>query len=325
MSPEQLLKQLKDTTSGEMESVNQLIHNNLQTQVPLVSELSHYIVNSGGKRLRPMLSVLAARACGYSGQQHHLLATIIEFIHTATLLHDDVVDESLLRRGVPTANAEFGDHAAVLVGDFLYSRAFQLLVKVGEMRIMDIMADTTNVISEGEVLQLVNCNDPDTSEESYIQVIDCKTAKLFEAACLSGSVVAETPQYDDAMAKYGMYLGRAYQLMDDVLDYTASAEEMGKNLGDDLAEGKPTLPLIYAMREGNTDDSATVRNAILNGGLEQLDDILSIINKTGALEYTARCAADASQLAIDSLAALPDSEWRTAMENLAIFSVSRQH
>ncbi|MFT7127121.1 MAG: octaprenyl-diphosphate synthase, partial [Pseudoalteromonas tetraodonis] len=186
MCPEQLLKKLKETTSGEMESVNRLIHQNLQTQVPLVSELSHYIVNSGGKRLRPMLSVLAARACGYSGTQHHLLAAIIEFIHTATLLHDDVVDESLLRRGVPTANAEFGDHASVLVGDFLYSRAFQLLVKVGEMRIMDIMADTTNVISEGEVLQLVNCNDPDTTEESYIQVIDCKTAKLFEAACVSG-------------------------------------------------------------------------------------------------------------------------------------------
>jgi octaprenyl-diphosphate synthase len=325
MSPEQLLKQLKETTSGEMESVNRLIHENLQTQVPLVSELSHYIVNSGGKRLRPMLSVLAARACGYSGTQHHLLAAIIEFIHTATLLHDDVVDESLLRRGVPTANAEFGDHASVLVGDFLYSRAFQLLVKVGEMRIMDIMADTTNVISEGEVLQLVNCNDPDTTEESYIQVIDCKTAKLFEAACLSGSVIANTPQFDESVAKYGMYLGRAYQLMDDVLDYTASAEDMGKNLGDDLAEGKPTLPLIYAMREGSPQERAIIRDAILNGGLDKLDQILDIINSTGALAYTKERALDASKLAIDSLAPLPESEWRDAMANLATFSVVRQH
>lgn len=325
MSPEQLLKQLKDTTSGEMEAVDQLIHNNLQTQVPLVSELSHYIVNSGGKRLRPMLSVLAARACGYSGEQHHLLAAIIEFIHTATLLHDDVVDESLLRRGVPTANAEFGDHASVLVGDFLYSRAFQLLVKVGEMRIMDVMADTTNVISEGEVLQLVNCNDPDTTEESYIQVIDCKTAKLFEAACISGSIVADTPQFDESMAKYGMYLGRAYQLMDDVLDYTASADEMGKNLGDDLAEGKPTLPLIFAMREGSQEQSTVIRNAIVSGGLDNLEQILEIIQNTGALDYTKQRAVEASELAIQSLALLPESEWRNAMINLSRFSVVRQH
>lgn len=325
MSPEQLLTQLKDTTSKEMQSVDQLIHSNLQTQVPLVSELSHYIVNSGGKRLRPMLSVLSAKACGYGGTTHHLLATIIEFIHTATLLHDDVVDESLLRRGVPTANAEFGDHASVLVGDFLYSRAFQLLVQVGEMRIMDVMANTTNIISEGEVLQLVNCNDPNTTEESYIEVIDCKTAKLFEAACLSGSIVACTPQFDDPMAKYGMYLGRAYQLMDDVLDYTASADEMGKNLGDDLAEGKPTLPLIFAMREGNSDQSALIRNAILHGGLDNLEQIQSIIRDTGALEYTRQRAIEASQLAIQALDTLPSSEWRDAMINLSNFSVMRQH
>ncbi len=231
--------------ASDMDAVNTLIQRRLQSEVALVNQLSAYIINSGGKRLRPLLALLVARACGYKGERHVDVAAIVEFIHTATLLHDDVVDESDLRRGKETANNVWGNQAAVLVGDFLYSRAFEMMVDVGMMRIMEILANTTNTIAEGEVLQLLNCNDADTTEERYLEVIYSKTAKLFEAACLIGAVLAELPkEQQDSIARYGMHLGSAFQLVDDILDYSASAEELGKNIGDDLAEGKPTLLLL---------------------------------------------------------------------------------
>ena len=242
------IKAIQTLIENEMDDVNQLIHAQMRSDVALVNQLGLYIVNSGGKRVRPMLAILAAKALGYEGKDHITLATIIEFIHTATLLHDDVVDESHLRRGTPTANAEFGNAASVLVGDFIYTRSFQLMVGLGKMPIMQILADATNVIAEGEVLQLMNCNDPDTTEQSYMQVIYSKTAKLFEAATGLAAIITEQDEQTlEALNLYGMHLGTAFQLVDDVLDYNADAEQLGKNIGDDLAEGKPTLPLIYAM------------------------------------------------------------------------------
>ena len=307
-----------------MTAVNQLIEDSLTTREKLVDVVAHHIVNSGGKRLRPMLVLMAANALGCDAKLRQTMAVVIEYIHTATLLHDDVVDESLLRRGAETANAVWGDHASVLVGDFLYSRAFQLMVELQSLPIMNIMADTTNVIAEGEVMQLVNCGNPDTTEQRYYQVIESKTARLFEAATRSAAVLAGADQtIIDALGEYGLCLGRAYQLIDDVLDYSASSEDMGKNLGDDLAEGKPTLPLIHVMREGTPEQVALVRHAIENGGADQIDAITAAINATGALEYTADKAKQETAAAIQALTCLPDSDYKQAMIDLAEFTTSR--
>lgn len=307
-------------------AVDQLIQQSLASNVVLINQVSHYIINSGGKRLRPLLVLLAARALGYQGGQHIDLAVVVEFIHTATLLHDDVVDASDLRRGQQSANAVFGNEASVLVGDFLYSRAFQMMVGVGDMRVMQILSDATNTIAEGEVLQLLNCHDPDTTEERYMDVIHYKTAKLFEAACQLGAVLAgQDAAIEQAMARYGMYLGTAFQLIDDVLDYSASSAQLGKNIGDDLAEGKPTLPLIYAMRHGTPEQTALIRDAIETGGRDRMDEIGAAIESTGAIAYTARSARQEADRALAELANFPDSPHRQALAALAEFSVTRAH
>ena len=321
-------KTIQALVNTDMLAVDNLIQQRLQSDVVLVNQLSHYIINSGGKRLRPLLALLMARACGYQGDKHVDVATIVEFIHTATLLHDDVVDESDMRRGKDTANNVWGNQAAVLVGDFLYSRSFEMMVDVDEMRVMQIMATTTNIIAEGEVLQLLNVNDADTNEERYLEVIYSKTAKLFEAACQLGAVLSGLPADEERkVAQYGIHLGTAFQLVDDILDYSADAEQMGKNVGDDLAEGKPTLPLIRALavseEQGGNENAALIRKAIKEGGLEHIEEIMQIINKTKALEYTNEIANKETQLAIESLQILPDSEFKTALIGLANFSVSR--
>ena len=310
----------------DMQAVDQVIHQRLSSDVALINQLSHYIVNSGGKRLRPLLAVLAAKIFNYQGDLHHLLAAIIEFIHTATLLHDDVVDESGLRRGNETANALFGNAASVLVGDFLYSRAFEMMVDIDDMRVMQILATTTNVIAEGEVMQLMNVHDAETSEEKYMEVIYCKTARLFEAATQLGAILCNREEKEvQAMAAYGRYLGTAFQLIDDVMDYSSNSEEMGKNVGDDLAEGKPTLPLIYAMQKGSAEQVALIKSAIEKGGYEKIDQVQVIIQLTDALSYTEEMAQKQAQLAIDALASLPDSEYKTLLENIARLSVRRSH
>ena len=317
---------IRALTSDDMDAVNQLIHNRLSSEVALINQMGHYIVNSGGKRLRPLLVLLSARALNYGGMAQIDLAAIIEFIHTATLLHDDVVDASEMRRGKETANAVWGNEASVLVGDFLYSRAFQMMVSVGDMRIMEIMSKATNIIAEGEVLQLLNCGDASTTEERYLEVIHFKTAKLFEAACQLGAVISGCDTHTEkAMANYGMYLGTAFQLIDDVLDYSATADEMGKNIGDDLAEGKPTLPLIYAMRHGSPAEAAVIRNAIENSGLENIDAVVETIHSTGALIYTADAARIEAEKAAEAISGLPASLYRDAMLTLAEFSVTRSH
>ena len=315
---------IRALVADDMMAVDAVIQARLSSDVVLVNQLSHYIVNSGGKRLRPILSLMSSRAYGYDGIHHHTLAAIIEFIHTATLLHDDVVDESELRRGKETANALFGNAASVLVGDFLYSRAFEMMVDVGSMKVMQILAETTNVIAEGEVMQLMNCHDADTTEQRYLDVIHAKTAKLFEAATRLGAVLCDRPEAEEnAMASYGMHLGTAFQLIDDVLDYSSSSEEMGKNVGDDLAEGKPTLPLIYAMRNGTQEQSDIVRKAIEEGGLDYLDSVMLAIKETGAIEYTEQTAKNEAELAIQQLEHLPESEYKKALEDLARYSVDR--
>lgn len=310
----------------DMQAVNNLIQERLYSDVVLINQLSHYIIGSGGKRLRPMLALISARACGYDGQRHIDIATIVEFIHTATLLHDDVVDESDLRRGKETANNVWGNQAAVLVGDFLYSRSFEMMVSVNSMRVMEILAGTTNVIAEGEVLQLLNCHDADTTEASYMEVIHSKTAKLFEAACQLGAVLTGlSAEQEAAMARYGMHLGTAFQLVDDVLDYTADAEEMGKNVGDDLAEGKPTLPLIIALQRSSGDIADTLRQSIEQGGIEHIDAIMRAINETGAIDYTLAQAKQETETAIANLQVIPDSPYRQALEALAWFAIQRSH
>jgi octaprenyl-diphosphate synthase len=319
-------QQITQLINDDMQAVNELILQRLHSEVALVNQLGAYIINSGGKRLRPTLALLVARACGYSGQKHVDVAAIVEFIHTATLLHDDVVDESAMRRGKDTANNLWGNQAAVLVGDFLYSRSFEMMVDVNSMRVMEILSKTTNIIAEGEVLQLLNCHDPDTSEESYMAVIHSKTAKLFEAACQLGAVLADRPQEEElAMAKYGMHLGTAFQLIDDVLDYSSSAEEMGKNVGDDLAEGKPTLPLIVAMRNTEGENRQHIRKAIEEGGLEYLDSIMASIKSTNALDYTIEVAKKETELAVDALSCLPESHYKQALTALADISLQRTH
>ena len=315
---------------GDMERVNSLIQTSLYSEVVLINQISQYIINSGGKRLRPVLVLLSANAFvpkTDSETAHHItLAAVIEFIHTATLLHDDVVDESELRRGKDTANELFGNAASVLVGDFLYSRAFEMMVGVGSMQVMEILSHSTNTIAEGEVLQLLNCNDASTTEARYLEVIHYKTAKLFESASQLGAVVtAQDEAIEQAMAKYGMHLGTAFQLIDDVLDYSASSEDMGKNVGDDLAEGKPTLPLIYAMAHGSETEAALIREAIEKGGLDEIEAITRTIETTGALDYTREIARKEAELAIAQLDVIPDSDYREAMITLAHFSVDRKY
>ena len=320
------INDIKQLTQDDMAAVDDVIRERLKSDVALVQQLGHYIIDAGGKRLRPLLALLSARAFGYEGNTHQLLAAIIEFIHTATLLHDDVVDESDLRRGNETANALFGNAASVLVGDFLYSRAFEMMVDVNNMRVMDILANTTNVIAEGEVMQLMNIHDATTTEARYIQVIHCKTAKLFEAATRLGAVICErSAEEETAMANYGKHLGTAFQLIDDVMDYASNSNDMGKNVGDDLAEGKPTLPLIYAMAQGNEQERALIATAIEKGGYELIDDVQKIIHHTGALEYTESVAVREANLAIEQLKGLPESKYKLALESLARFSVQRSN
>jgi len=313
----------------DMDRVNQYIQTSLHSEVVLINQISHYIINSGGKRLRPILVLLSANSLGYSQQNDNSdedikLAAVIEFIHTATLLHDDVVDESELRRGKNTANDLWGNAASVLVGDFLYSRAFEMMVSINKMRVMEILSHSTNTIAEGEVLQLLNCNDASTTEERYLEVIHCKTAKLFESASQLGAVICNaSKEVEEGMAKFGMHLGTAFQLIDDVLDYSASSEEMGKNVGDDLAEGKPTLPLIYAMQKASEEQSQMIKEAIENGGLDKIEEITQTIQESGALDYTRNIARQEADLAIQSLADIPDSEYKQALICLANFSVER--
>jgi octaprenyl-diphosphate synthase len=316
---------VKDLASVDMRAVDELIHNSLKSDVTLVSQVSAYIVTSGGKRLRPLIVLLAARALGYSGKHHVAAAAIIEFIHTATLLHDDVVDSSSRRRGQDTANTVFGNQASVLVGDFLYSRAFQMMVDIGQMPVMRVLANATNTIAAGEVMQLMNVHDPDVNEENYDQVIYRKTARLFEAGAQIAALLADRNAGDEkAMITYGRCLGTAFQLIDDALDYDASPDELGKNLGDDLAEGKPTLPLIYAMEKGTAAERDMIRAAIESDGLEKLHDVQAVIESTGALKYTAIRAQEAVDQAIEALSGIPRSDYKDAMIAIADFAVKRR-
>ena len=310
---------------ADMRSVDEIIRESLQSDVILVSQVSEYIVTSGGKRLRPLLVLLAARALGYAGNQQIHAAAIIEFIHTATLLHDDVVDSSARRRGKDTANTVFGNQASVLVGDFLYSRAFQMMVGIGRMRVMQILADATNTIAAGEVMQLMNMHNPDVNEDSYRKVIYRKTARLFEAGAQIAAVLADRDPGDESiMVCYGQNLGTAFQLIDDALDYDAAPEELGKNLGDDLAEGKPTLPLIYAMENCSDNERKMIRSAIEAGGLDHMDEIHDVIESTGALQYTAARAQEAAEVAINALSGIPDSDYKQAMISIAEFAARRR-
>ncbi len=310
----------------DMDAVNLLIHQRLHSDVVLINQLSHYIVNSGGKRLRPLLLLLSARAFAYSDKHHITLAAVVEFIHTATLLHDDVVDASELRRGQQTANSLWGNEASVLVGDFLYSRSFQMMVDVQNMRVMDILSDATNVIAEGEVLQLLNCHEPKTTEQQYLEVIRYKTAKLFEAAAQLGAVLAERPSAEEhAMQTYGKHLGTAFQLIDDVLDYSSDSDTIGKNIGDDLAEGKPTLPLIYALEHGTQVQQQVVYDAIKNGGKETITQVIAAIHTSGALDYTTQVAAGEIDKALQAIEILQPSVYTEALITLAKFSVSRTY
>jgi octaprenyl-diphosphate synthase len=324
------IKTVVDLVSQDMQQVNQTIQTNLKSDVALINQLGGYIVQAGGKRLRPVALLLAAKAANPEqtaiNSDQTLLAAIIEFIHTATLLHDDVVDESEMRRGRDTANAVFGNAASVLVGDYLYSRAFQMMVEVGSMRVMEILSRTTNQIAEGEVMQLINCGVADTTEQQYMDTIQSKTAILFEAATQLGAVITnQASPVENAMAKYGLHLGTAFQLVDDILDYAADAQAMGKNVGDDLAEGKPTLPLINAIERSEGEDKALLENAITNASKDNLEAVLRIIEKTGSLAYTARVAREQAKIAQDALTVLPESVYKDALMALAEFSVERAY
>jgi len=306
-------------------AVNRTIMDQLASRIPLVETIGQYIIASGGKRLRPLLVLLAARSLGYQGERHVTLAALIEFMHTSTLLHDDVVDESHMRRGKATANDSWGNAPSVLVGDFLYSRSFQMMVEVGSMRIMSVLSSATCVIAEGEVQQLTNVGNPDIDEAAYFETIQGKTAMLFEAASHSGAILAQaTPEQETALQHYGRYLGMAFQLIDDLLDYQGDAEAMGKNVGDDLAEGKPTLPLIQAMTAGTPEQAAVIRSAIRQGGLDHLDEVLAIINATGALAYTRCRAEEMADRALAQLDHLPPSPYRDSMADLARLAVERE-
>jgi octaprenyl-diphosphate synthase len=320
------MDKIRELVEADFAAVDTVIRERLHSEVALVDQVASYIIHAGGKRLRPLMVLLAARACGYQGHQHVEGAAIIEFIHTATLLHDDVVDGSSLRRGRDTANEVFGNATSVLVGDFLYSRAFQMMVTLDRMSIMAILGEATNAIAEGEVLQLMTAHDPQTTEARYLEVIHRKTARLFEAAGQIGAVIADAPvPIRDALARYGKHIGTAFQLIDDVLDYQADESSLGKNLGDDLAEGKPTLPLIYALQRGNTEQQQMIRRAIEQGGLERLDQITSAVASLGGLAYTARLAKSEADQALAALAPLPDSAFKEGLSELARFAVARKH
>ncbi|MBL8414486.1 MAG: polyprenyl synthetase family protein [Propionivibrio sp.] len=311
---------------SDLKAVDAVIRSRLLSEVVLVRQVAEYIINAGGKRLRPALVLLSAGALGYRGTHHHELAAVVEFIHTATLLHDDVVDESDLRRGRETANALFGNAASVLVGDFLYSRAFQMMVEVDDMRVMRVLSDATNIIAEGEVLQLMNCHDADVDEARYLQVIRYKTAKLFEAAAQLGAIIGGgSAEIEQHLASYGMHLGTAFQLIDDVLDYSGAEVETGKHLGDDLAEGKPTLPLIYVLQNGTAEQAACVRHAIENGGRDDFPAVLAAIRATGALEHSRQCALAEANLATAALALLPASTYKDSLLELCLFAVARAY
>lgn len=309
---------------NDFKSVDALIMEQLNSDVPLIGEVGSYIVNSGGKRLRPLVCLLSANAFNYKGADHITMGAIVEFLHTATLLHDDVVDQSVMRRGKATVNTVWGNAHSVLVGDFLISRSFQMMVSVGNMPLMEILADATNTISEGEVLQLINIHDPDTTEESYMKVIRYKTAKMFEVAAEAGAVMAgQDEEQVKAMGDYARHMGAAFQLADDILDYTGSVEEMGKNVGDDLAEGKPTMPLIYTINNGTAAQSATIRKAIKEGGLDNLGEIIEMVKSSGAIEYTHEYALNEARLAAGALSIVPESKYRNALEGLAKLAVER--
>ncbi|EXI79497.1 MAG: Octaprenyl-diphosphate synthase [Candidatus Accumulibacter appositus] len=320
------MQQLYSLIEADMKAVDAVIRQRLHSEVALVRQVAEYIVQSGGKRLRPALVLLSAGALGYRGSHQHELAAVIEFIHTATLLHDDVVDGSNLRRGRETANALFGNSASVLVGDFLYSRAFQMMVAVDDMRIMRVLSDATNVIAEGEVLQLMNCHDAGIDEGGYLQVIRYKTAKLFEAAAQLGAIIGGgDAAIEKAMAVYGVHLGTAFQLIDDVLDYSGAEVETGKHLGDDLAEGKPTLPLIFVLRNGNPEQAACVRSAIENGGRNDFPLVLAAIRATGALQYATQKAKAEAELAAAALDVVPASQYKDSLLELCLFAVARNY
>ena len=318
-------KTIQALTADDMAKVNETIQAQLNSDVSLINQLGFYIVSGGGKRLRPLLAILSARALGYQGNGHTMAAAFIEFIHTATLLHDDVVDESNMRRGKATANAAFGNAASVLVGDFIYTRSFQMMTELGSMKILKLMSDAVNVIAEGEVQQLMNCNDPDTTEESYMQVIYSKTARLFESATQIGAILNDAPEnVEVALQNYGKYLGTAFQLIDDVMDYTSDGEDMGKNVGDDLAEGKPTLPLLHAMRNTTPENTAMIREAIEKAnGMDRLEDILAVMQEAGSLEYTTHKALEEADKAIAELSVLPESDYKQALVTLAHMAVKR--
>ena len=325
-TPQDFQKTLQTLIKNDLDNVNQVIRQELYSEVVLIRQISEYIINSCGKRLRPILLLLVANALNYQGNQHYALAAVIEFIHTATLLHDDVVDESDLRRSKPTANAVFGNAASVLVGDFLYSRSFQMMVKTNNMAVMKVLSQATNIISEGEVLQLLNCHNADVDEERYMKVIHYKTAKLFQASAEIAAILGtQDSAIIKAFADYGMYLGTAFQLIDDVLDYSGDEDETGKHLGDDLAEGKPTLPLIYVMQNGTPEQANIVKNAIENGGREVFAQVLEVIKNSNALEFTRQQAIKEAQLAKNAIMDLQlNEQYKTALLNLADFSVERR-
>ncbi|MFK5143606.1 octaprenyl diphosphate synthase [Glaesserella parasuis] len=327
MTTQLSLEQILTLVKADMQAVDQAILAQINSEVVLINQLGHYIISGGGKRIRPLIAVLPANAVGYKGQEHITCAAFVEFIHTATLLHDDVVDESDMRRGCETANARFGNAASVLVGDFIYTRAFQMMASLRSLDVLQVMSDATNVIAEGEVQQLMNVNNPETTEANYMQVIYSKTARLFEAASQCSAIVSGADQATViAMRDYGRYLGTAFQLVDDILDYSANAEQLGKNIGDDLAEGKPTLPLLHAMRSGNLQQAALIREAIEQGGKrEALDEILAIMAEHKSLDYTMERAKQEAQKAVDALAILPESEYKQALISLAYLSVDRSY
>lgn len=317
---------IKRLTADETKAVDALIIKELSSDVVLINQMGHYIVSNGGKRLRPMLLLLAAKALGCVEQNHLMLAAVIEFIHTATLLHDDVVDESDLRRGKQSANAVWGNAASVLVGDYLYSSAFEMMVRTNIMRVMEILSKTTTAIAEGEVLQLLNCNNPETTEEKYLEVISRKTAILFSAATRLAAVVSNTNnEVEEKLSQYGQHLGVAFQLIDDALDYKATKEELGKNLGDDLAEGKPTLPLIYAIKNSQPAEANLIIDAIKNGNREAFNEVYAIVKSSKAIEYTEQRAYEAAEKAMNALDVLPESEYKQALLALASFSVQRSY
>ena len=320
------LDPIRALLADDMRAVDGVIRRRLASDVTLIAQVAEYIIGAGGKRLRPVVLMLAAGACGYRGAHHYELAAVVEFIHTATLLHDDVVDESELRRGRQTANAVFGNAASVLVGDFLYSRSFQMMVDVGSMRVMDVLAEATNTIAEGEVLQLLNVHDADVTEQSYLEVIRRKTAKLFEASCRLAAILAAAPaEIEASLAAYGTHLGTAFQVIDDVLDYSGDHNETGKNLGDDLNEGKLTLPLIHVMRHGSAEQAALIRHAIETGGRGDFAAVLGAIRDTGALEFARAHATNEADAARAAIASLRDSKYKQSLLDLATFAVERSH